>query len=277
MDVNQLFRAAERKCGRVLRVLPKKEIGSPRQYLMQVLKDETLPTLDICFPYQIKKTFVIESLINCDFAQDSYYNQAIDDRYAAYRIPLEVTNGQEIMSIKDLVPSTQISRESINDGYVVGSTVLGFRNITGPNRYGRYSSANVYEAVSMAQLEYVDKMLMGNVQSQFRYYFYQPNILMMSRQYATRGGQYSATFNLKNDPNLVTIPDTAFDAVKKLFILDVKAAIFGEYGIFGEIDTPDGPISLGISEWSGAEAERNDLEMNYRSKAHIRNTSMRSG
>lgn len=277
MDINLLFRAAERRCGRVLRVLPKEEIGSPREYLMQVLQDETLPTLNICLPYQVKKNFTLESLISCDFMKDGSYDQRIDDRYAVYRIPPEVVNGQEIMSIKDLVPSTQISRGGITDGYVVGSTTLGFRNITGPNKYGRYSSANVYESVCMSQLEYADKLLMGNIQSQFRYYFYQPNILLISRMYATAGGQFVATFNLKNDPNLVTIPDTAFDGVKKLFILDVKAALYGDYGIFGEVETPNGTVNLGIGEWSGAEQERNELANEYRAKAHIRNSSMRNG
>lgn len=278
MDINLLFRAAERKCGRVLRVLPQDEIGSPREYLMRVLQDETLPTLDTCFPYQLKKTFSIGLLQQCDYARDEAYNNAVDDRYSVYRIPLSVTNGQEIVSIKDLVPAGQFSQYGgANTCYVASSTPLGYRNLIGPNRYGRYSSANMYELVSMSQLKYVDEMLLGNVQTQFRYYFYEPNLLMISRSYATGSGQFTATFNLRNDPNLVTIPKTAYDAVKKLFILDVKAALFGDYGIFDEVETPNGTIRLGIGEWSGAEQQRDELEVQYRAKAHIRNSSMRSG
>ena len=42
MDINKLFRAAEQKCGRILNMLPKDQIGSPREYLMQILQDEKI-------------------------------------------------------------------------------------------------------------------------------------------------------------------------------------------------------------------------------------------
>src|SRR5699024_5368408 len=171
MDINKLFRAAERKCGRILNMLPKDQIGSPREYLMQILRDETLPTLDTVYPRQVKKTFPMECFYPLVYKQDQYYDQGIDDRYACFSIPLELTEGCEIMSIKSMVPATQVTKSGV-DGYVIGPTAFGFRTVTGPNKWGRYGSANMYEAVSMAQLEYVDKMLMGGIQSAFRYYFY---------------------------------------------------------------------------------------------------------
>ena len=276
MDINRLFRAAERKCGRVLQMLPKDQIGSPREYLMQILQDETLPTLDIVYPRQIKKTFPMECFYPVVYKQDQYYDHGIDDRYSCFRIPLELTEGCEIMSIKSMVPATQVTKSGV-DGYVIGPTAFGFRTVTGPNKWGRYGSANMYEAVSMAQLEYADKMLQGGIQSAFRYYFYPPNIIYITRYYSNPGLILTATFNVKNDPNLISIPDTAFDAVKRLFILDVKATIYGEYALYNELDTPYGTISLNISDWATAEQDRNDLADQYRATAHYRTSSMRTG
>ena len=62
MDINNLFKAAERKCGRVLKMLPKDEIGSVREYLMEILQEETMPTIDTVYPRQIKTTFPVEAL-----------------------------------------------------------------------------------------------------------------------------------------------------------------------------------------------------------------------
>ena len=275
MDINRLFRAAEKKCGRVLNVLPRDQIGSPREYLMNILKEVTLPTIDTVYPRQIKKTFPAEIMTKLTYIKDNYYNEQIDSRYACFRIPLEVTEGCEIMSIKSMVPSTQVKVGA--SGYVIGPTALGFRTVTGPNKWGRYSSANIYEAVSMAQLEYADKMLIGGIQMSFRYYFYPPNIVYITRSYAAPGLVLTATFNVKNDPNLISIPDTAYDAIKRLFILDVRSTIYGEYGIYNELDTPYGVLNLNISDWSGAEQERNELAEQYRATAHYRTTSMRTG
>lgn len=276
MDINNLFKAAERKCGRVLKLLPKDEIGSSREYLMKVLQEETLPTINIVFPQIIKKTFPISILTPLIYKQDASYVKDIDDRYAAFRIPLELTDGCEIMSIKSLVPATQVSQSGV-DGYIIGPTAFGFRTVTGPNKWGRYGSANMYESVSMAQLEYVDKQLMGTIQSQFKSYFYPPNILYITRYYANPGLVLTGSFCVKNDPNLISIPDTAFDGIKKLFILDVKASIYGEYGIFNELDTPYGVLNINISDWATAEQDRNELAEQYRSMSHIRTSSMRNG
>lgn len=277
MDINLLFRAGERQCGRVLRVLPREEIGSPRQYMTEVLQDETLPVIDVVYPQLLKKTFSLGALIPISSTMDEAYDHNIDDRYAAFRIPPEIVDGNEIVLIKDFVPTSQEMRGGVNDGYVIGSTVLGFRNCIGPNKFGRYSSANVYESVSMAQLEYVDKQLLGGIQSSCKYYFYPPNIVYISRQYTTYGSQFTATFGVKNDPNLITVPDTAYPAIRRLFILDLKASIFGEYGLFSEVDTPGGVVTLNISDWATADGERIELANDYRSKAHLRNASMRNG
>ena len=276
MDINKLFKAAERKCGRVLKMLPKDEIGSVREYLMDILQEETLPTIDTVYPRQIKTTFPVEALTPVVYKHDDQYQQEIDDRYAAFRIPLSVTEGCELVSIKSMVPATQVTKSGV-DGYVIGPTAFGFRTVTGPNVWGRYSSANMYEAVSMAQLEYADKMLMGGIQPQFRYYFYPPNIVLISRYYSNPGLIISATFNVKNDPNLVTIPDTAFDMIKRLFILDVRSAIFNQFSLYNEIDTPAGTISLQITDWATAEQDRNELADSLRATAHYRTEAMRNG
>ena len=63
MDINKLFRAGKRECGRVLNILPKDEIGSPMDYMMEILKEETLPSLDIVYPRLYRTTFGINHLV----------------------------------------------------------------------------------------------------------------------------------------------------------------------------------------------------------------------
>ena len=46
MDINLLFKSAEMACGRVLKILPEDEIGSPKQYLQDILETRTMPSLN---------------------------------------------------------------------------------------------------------------------------------------------------------------------------------------------------------------------------------------
>ena len=156
MDINKLFRSGMRKCGRVLNILPKEDIGSPQEYMMKVLTEETIPSLNTIFPRLYHCTFSVTSLIeldSSDMASDARLSKIrMDSRYKGYRIPLSMTEGLKIMSIKRLSPT------AIYDG--CGSNVPGtYFNYATPNRWGRLSSANMYEAVSRAQLAYADAMV----------------------------------------------------------------------------------------------------------------------
>lgn len=273
MDINLLFKDGMRKCGRVLKVLPKDEIGSPMEYMMRILKEETLPSLNIIYPRLYKTTISLSELIPTASPMDS----GIDNRYVAYRIPPSLTEGLGIMSIKSCVPTTQCSDNNYGGyGSNIGAVNQNFM-LTGVNRWGRFSSANMYEATSLAVLNYADSQLLGPITQSFRYYFYPPNILLLNQSYSETGGSLTFTFCLENDENLISIENTAYEGVRELFILDLKASIYSEYGLFSDIETPSGPLNLKIEDWSGAESDRRELFQQYLSTAHIRNTAMRSG
>ena len=277
MDINLLLQAGMRTCGRVLRVLPKDGpdgIKSEREYMMNILRTETLPSIDILHPMIIKKTFSVSNLlpieINDTIMQDigSLGISMNDDRYSMYRVPLELTDGHQILTVKSCVPV------SSNYGAVGGYSPYGsyYSELPWNNRWGRATSGDLYGAVMAANLNYVDRQLIGQVSRNFRFYFYPPNILRITN-YA---GALNASFCVKNDESLISLDGMTFEGVKKLFLLDLKKSIYNEFGNYTEIDTPYGTMDLKIGDWSSAEQDRNELFNEYRGTSHFRTSSIRS-
>lgn len=256
MDINKLFQAAEFECGRVLRVLPEKEIGSPKQYMTKVLEISTLPSIDILYPRII--TISIGDLTPIGTRGNN----------VGYRIPLDKTEGLDIISVRSLVPKRTDEQTAGIDMNNVATT-NNIRMYAYPNRFGRYSSANMYESIVNAQINYADRMAMSQVLESPLPRFEAPNILWINRS-SSGYASYDVQLCTKNDPNLVTLDDRIFEAVKRLFILDVKAAIYGEYGILSTIETPFGTIDLKIEDWSTARQDRQELYDQYESMAHLR-------
>lgn len=279
MDINILFRAAMGKCGRVLKVLPPEEIGgSINQYLTDILEVDTLPSLDILIPYQFHVSFSISDLIpvsNTEMVNGLGLPSmpAYDDRYAIYRIPKTVTKGRGIMGIKSI---TQANGNPLNDNYSAFPTGVGV-GTTMANQFGRYSSAVPWERAAISTLTYMDGLLQGQCSVKFRTYFYQPNILWIIKPYGLdKGMRLTANFLLKNDLSLLTIPDVSAVKVQELFILDVRARIYNEFGHISELDTPYGSVNLNIGDWSGCEGERRDLFETLQATAHIHNSAIKS-
>ena len=277
MDINLLFRSGMRECGRVLKVLPKDEIGTPMDYMMTILKEETIPSLNIIYPRLFQATFNINELIQVNDPTD-IEKYGLSNKYIAYRIPHKLTEGLDIMSIKSCVPSVYRTNrgDQMNELTSFG-TLTGDDSWNWVNRYGRASSASLYEMAARAQLDYADRQLLGQFTNAFRYKFYPPNILCILTEYATNSLSLDVTFCLKNDDNLISIEDTAYEEVRKLFILDLKKSIYNEYGLFSSVSTPNGDIDLKIDDWSSAEGDRNELYNQHLSTAHFRTTGMRSG
>lgn len=274
MDINKLFRAGMKSCGRVLQILPKEEIGSPMEYMMTVLQDETIPSLDIIFPRLFSTTFNIRRLIPISDDSDiSKTGLSLDTSYTYYRVPKELTDGQEISSIKSCVPTSTTSGTSYG---MFSNTDILHSQISVQN-YGRYSSANLYEMAAYAQLNYADRQLAGQFTNAFRYKFFPPNILAIISSYVLDDLNLTTTFNLKNDPSLITVEDTAYEGIRRLFILDLKKTIYNEYGIFNNVQTQNGELNVDIEKWESAESERNELYDNYLATAHFRTSSMRTG
>lgn len=256
MDINKLFQAAELQCGRVLKILPEEDIGSPKKYLQKVLDISTLPSLDALYPRII--TLKLSDLTSIGSRGN----------YIGYRIPTSATEGLDILSIRTLVPKTYSDTTSNIDNCNPG-TIHDVRSYAYPNRFGRYSSANMYESIVTAQIIYADRMALSQVIESPIPRFEAPNILWINKTQSSYAG-YDVQVCTKNDKNLLTIDDRVFEGVKRLFILDVKAAIYGEYGMFTQLETPFGTIDLKIDDWSNASQERQDLYDQYESQAHLR-------
>jgi hypothetical protein len=269
MDINKLFRSADMSCGRVLKILPEAEIGSPKQYLQEILEVKTLPSLNELYPYidrvQINTTH-LETIID---KSDPYY--------IGYRIPLSLTNGLKIMSVKALHCGTGATpTDGIYESSAAATLGRGLRMAAYPNKYGRYGSSHLYETVMLANLSYADNMLLGQVQEAPVPRFQPPNIIWINKSYGS-AGVFTATLCLENDKNLLTIPDDVFEGVRRLFVLDVKSTVYSQYGMLSSIETALGTLDLKIDDWSSAENERMDLFDQYKSMAHLRKHTIKNG
>lgn len=274
MNITLLYEAGMRACGRVLKVLPQDEIGSPLMYMQKILREETTPALNILLPRLLTKTFPIYALTKVAEGDDDFASiqASMDSRYNAFRVPSHLVNGAPIQGVKDCFPAYTTTSQ---DG---GLDHSGYFGSSYPNKYGRYSSANLYSRVLMTNLRYADALVAGTINPQFRFKFFQPNILWINKPYADDSSQFiTATFRVNNDDDLVTVPDTAFEGIKKLFILDLKRSLFNEYGMFSELETPYGTVNLRMDDWSGAESERDEYYKDLLGTSHFRNTSMKSG
>lgn len=275
MDIALLYAAGMKSCGRVLSILPQSEIKSPEEYMAVVIKRDLLPALDDLLPRFVTKSFYIAELIKVDDGDavfESNLGQGMDARYNAYRVPKTLLDGGEMIGIKNYFLSYGSSDG--NNG-IYGN---GLGNMY-PNRYGRYSSANIYARAYSNMINFADAQLVGTMAPSLRMKHESPNILFINKPYADNPGtSVTVTFKIANDPNLVTVPNRSFMGIKKLFVLYLKASIYEQYAMFSEIDTTTGnPVNLGISDWSSADADADQAFMELKQTAHFRNTSMMSG
>ena len=243
--------------------------------MQRILEEETLPSLDILHPMIVKKTLSTGQLIPVDVNDPDVYSLSLenqlgnrvlnDDRYSTYRIPSSVVDGQEIMDIKSCIPV----RANTGGIGLYGSY---YNELPWNNHFGRSVSGDLYATVMAANVDYADRQLLGSASRNFRFYFFDPNILMITNY----SGPLTITFNLRNDPSMITLPHMAYEGVRRLFILDLKKSIYNEFGNYTEVDTPVGSLDLKIQDWSGAEQERNELFDTFRSTSHFRTSSIRS-
>ena len=268
MDINRLFKAGNNTCGRVLRLLPEKEIGSPKKYMMDVLQEETLPSINDLIPVVYRTILNTDSLIRI--------HREDMTGYVGYRVPVELTKGLKMRGVRSISTGSlgynnqQYRNNGI--GFIGTSSWLS----AAPNRFGRYSSANLYETVLGALTSYADLQLLGSIQEAPIPRFEEPNIIWLNSTYGSINS-FFAVLLLDNDPNLLSVPDESYEAVKRLFILDLKKTIYNEYGVLSNIDTTLGPLDIKIDEWSNAESERNELYEQYDQLSHIRKSTIVSG
>lgn len=266
MDINKLFRSADMSCGRVLKILPEAEIGSPKQYLQEILEVKTLPSLNELYPYLLRLQINTSGLETLD-----------DPYYTGFRIPLALTDGLKILSIKSLHSTIGAhASDGIYESNAVASLGKSVSLAAYPNKYGRYGSSHLYETVLLANVAYADNQLLGQVKEAPIPRFEPPNIIWINKSYAS-APSFIVTLCVENDKNLLTIPDDQFEAVRRLFVLDVKSTIYSQYGMLSSIETALGTLDLKIDDWSGAENERADLFDQYKSTSHLRKHTIWAG
>ena len=87
--------------------------------------------------------------------------------------------------------------------------------------------------------------------------FTKPDILDLYGGYT--GCSYEAMILLSHDLSLSTVPDTAFEQLFELALLDTKAYFFSELKRKDGLDTGVGNIQLKIEDWSNAAEEKRQL------------------
>lgn len=87
--------------------------------------------------------------------------------------------------------------------------------------------------------------------------FHKPDVLDLYGGYL--GCTYEATILLSHDLSLSTIPDTAFEQLYELALLDTKAYFFSKLKRKDGLDTTVGTIQLKIEDWADAARERTEL------------------
>lgn len=273
MDMSELLKAGMGACGRVLRLLPRDGedgIKSPREYMIKIFNEETYPSLNKLHPIILNKEVSTASLIPIEVNDADVFATSVpntvrnDSRYSMYRVPSRVTDGYEITSIKSCVPIRA-------NGHGTGAYGSYYNEAPWNNHFGRSSSGDLYATTMAGLIDYADRQLLGSMSRNFRFKFYPPNILAITNYV----GPLSIAFCVKNDINGISLDDEAYEGIRRLFILDLRKRIYNEYG-YGEISTPTGNIDPGISDWSGAEAERDELFKEYQSTSHFRKSSIRS-
>ena len=87
--------------------------------------------------------------------------------------------------------------------------------------------------------------------------FIKPDCLDLYGGYT--GCTYEAILLLSHDLSLSTIPDTAFESLFELAILDTKAYFYSKLKRKDGLETGVGNIQLKIEDWSGAAEEKKNL------------------
>ena len=128
----------------------------------------------------------------------------------------------------------------------------------------------------MTSLKYAEAQLAGTLIKGITVKFEHTNIVHIDRLYADYP-VYEFDIGVKHDDNLLTIPDTALDEVKKLAILDIRSTIYNQYKLYVSLGMPFGNLNLKLDAWSGAESEREEFYNYLLSTSHFYIGSITAG
>ena len=259
MDINKLVRSVLLDIGPIIRMLPAEDTGgSPKNYLMEILELKTLPSINRVYPN------IITTYLSRDSLTEVCENE--HTRMRTYRMNLqEITGGAEIMSIRSMHPVR--SKTDVCCGHV---------STTGLNRYGRSTSASLYGASIGTMVRYADGLLAGAIHKPIQPRFHEPNIIEIDSVY-NHIDLFKIELCVAQDINLITFPESGFDQIKQLFLLDVRSTIYNNYNHMDGIETAFGSVNLRISDWANAESDRMNLFEKLLGESHLRTGAIVTG
>lgn len=138
------------------------------------------------------------------------------------------------------------------------SSVEPISNLGYANEYGAVPFLGAPDTMLMAMSEIRMAASIGTQTTRsLTTRFQKPDILDLYGGYT--GCNYEAILLLSHDISLSTIPDTAFEQLFELALLDTKAFFFSELKRKDGLDTGIGNIQLKIEDWANAAEEKRQL------------------
>ena len=219
-----LLKKAKRQLG--LRNIP---INMDDNELLDILYEDTLPTFSIYFPsYYYMKA----DLTKCEKAPIQVRTTTEKAYY------LDIPHGLEILEISDI----QRYEYGLNDYYVP--------NTTGLDSYSIFNN------------QIMQGMIESMMSVALSWEFKSPNILIIDEPESVTPRTITMTFNVLHANDLSTVNFTYRDELTKLFIIDLKIALYNDLKFYDKTDSTFGQIDLKIDSWEDAPNQREEL-LNY--------------
>lgn len=219
-----VLKIAKRRLG--LNLLP--QVFSDSE-LLDILYEETIPTFSIYFPcrYNMKV-----DLNQCRKAPEASY--ACDDSYAQ-AFHLDVPYNMNIIEIEDM----KYIELSTNSFY---SPTVSFG-----------SSFDIFSGQVMQGM--MESMMSFNTTWEFR----EPDIFIVKAPMSRVDNVVNLSCLITHSNDMSTIKFSYKDFIIKLYVIDLKIALYEQLKIYDKTDTTFNQIDLKIDKWESAEDERQSL------------------
>lgn len=210
------------------------------ELIIEIVKIKTLPVFNELSPYTVPLMIDTNELTVFERKSGS----------TVYYLP-DVFGDSEIMMVVDIKPAYDEYRHSAYDSsmfaYGNGISVYGFQDMM----------------LAQAQANALSTITKGTT-----FNFIAPNKIEIFTEYGM-GNKYRLEVALSHSENLTTIPTTSYGSFNKLATLDVKKYMFDNLKHYDNLSTAYGQLSLRIDDWSGAEAERQQLIEKWEQTYHL--------
>ena len=219
-----VLKIAKRKLG--LKSLP--QVYSDEE-LLDILYEDTIPTFSIYFPYNYN--FKV-NLSECRRAEADF---AISDTNNCRAYHLDLPYNMNVIEVADV----QYAQLAYNSYY-----------------YPTCSFGDSYDI-------FVGQVLQGQLESMMTFNttweFHEPDILVINSPVSEISDTINLSLLITHSSDMSTIKFSYKDFIIKLFMIDLKIALYEELKRYDKIDTTFNQIDLKIDKWEDAENERETL------------------